>query len=324
MRPHSPGACIFVSINPSALMESTRLSTINRGSLFVSLSLLAFVFACGSDKASDAQDETSSDSTSSSAAASSGVSSTGSSSGATTSQSSSHATSTTTRDSDETSDDEDTSNESSEEQDTTSETMTSSSSQSTGSGSSANPTSSDDQGTDSESDASDTSESDATSSTDGSSSGTELSAYERLCSTCHGPTGDGVDGLGPDIKHPVEDYSEWVIRNGRTDTTMVAFDAEALSDDELSEILEFLASQEQPTTGEGLYVDYCAACHGDDGTGGPTTRPIVNEAQEAEELVRNGHGSNAFSNRREYMPKWSDTEISDAELDLIIAYIESL
>lgn len=104
---------------------------------------------------------------------------------------------------------------------------------------------------------------------------------------------------------------------------MLAFDTEDLSDMELAEIMDFLAEPPQPTTGEELYLDYCAACHGDDGAGGPTTRRVIGEAANAERLVRNGHAGE-FSNRREYMPAWSTDEISDAELDLIVTYIGTL
>lgn len=177
-------------------------------------------------------------------------------------------------------------------------------------------------------DASDTSDTSNDTQSADTTSGDENSAGEApaayaVCAACHGANGDGIDGLGPDIKHPVEDYSEWVVRNGRAGTTMVAFNTSALSDADLGEILDYLASQEQPMTGEGLFLDYCAACHGDDGKGGPTMRSITGEVDEAEELVRQGHAGD-FSERREYMPKWSAAEISDAELDLIISHIESL
>ena len=39
---------------------------------------------------------------------------------------------------------------------------------------------------------------------------------------------------------------------------------------------------------------------------------------------RGGHHPGEFENRREYMPKWTPAELSDAELRLIFAYIDSL
>jgi hypothetical protein len=135
--------------------------------------------------------------------------------------------------------------------------------------------------------------------------------------------------LGPDIQHPVEDYATWVVRNGRDGAMiylgpMLAYDEATLTDEVLSGIWTFLAEQPQPTTGEGLYMDYCAACHGDDGAGGPTARPIVNEAHEITSLVRSGHSLGNFAERREFMPQWSTDELSDAELQLITQYVESL
>jgi mono/diheme cytochrome c family protein len=105
---------------------------------------------------------------------------------------------------------------------------------------------------------------------------------------------------------------------------MMVFDQTTLSDEMLEGILDFLSSPAQPTTGEGLFADYCAACHGADANGGLTMRPIQEETHELEELVRNGHDLGNFAVRREFMPSWSTDELSDAELQLITTYIESL
>lgn len=153
--------------------------------------------------------------------------------------------------------------------------------------------------------------------------------FQTQCAACHGATGQGVEGLGPDIAHPVDDYSTWVVRNGREGgelypTGMMVFDESVLSDEMLEGILAFLADQPQPTSGEGLYSDYCAACHGADGNGGPTGRAIKNEVGEVSRLVRSGHDLGNFAVRREFMPQWSADELSDAELQLISEYIQSL
>jgi mono/diheme cytochrome c family protein len=135
--------------------------------------------------------------------------------------------------------------------------------------------------------------------------------------------------LGPDIQHPVEDYATWVVRNGRDGamiypSPMLAYDEATLPQDTLEGIWRFLADQPQPTTGEGLYLDYCSACHGEDGAGGPTGRPIVNEAGEISRFVRSGHELGNFAERREFMPQWSTSELSDAEVQLITQHVESL
>jgi mono/diheme cytochrome c family protein len=291
-----------------------------RLSILASAGVLALVSGCSSDVTSNPTDSTSSGESGSSSAGSSsaGSSSAGSSSAHTSSPTSTGSNSSSATGTSNTTTRDRTSEAQSSTEDATSDTQASDTDDT--SGTSSGDTSTD--GEDSSEHQSDSTESESTSSGETSSDEVTLSAYERLCATCHGATGDGVDELGPDIKHPVEEYSEWVIRNGRPDTTMLAFDTDQLSDTELAEILEFLADQPQPTTGEELYGDYCAACHGADGAGGPTTRPVIGEAHEAEQLVRNGHAGE-FDNRREYMPKWTTDAISDAELDLIIAYIES-
>lgn len=153
--------------------------------------------------------------------------------------------------------------------------------------------------------------------------------FQTQCAACHGDAGQGIEGLGPDIAHPVDDYSTWVVRNGREGgelypTGMMVFDESVLSTEMLEGILAFLADQPQPTSGEGLYSDYCAACHGADANGGPTGRAIKNEVGEVSRLVRSGHDLGNFEVRREFMPQWSADELSDAELQLISEYIQGL
>jgi mono/diheme cytochrome c family protein len=158
---------------------------------------------------------------------------------------------------------------------------------------------------------------------------TPESFYTANCAVCHGATGQGVDGLGPDIAHPVRDYSTWVVRNGREATTlypggMMVFDETAIPEDLLEGIWDFLAEQPQPTTGEGLYNDYCAACHGADATGGQTTRPIQNETGEFQADVRGGHHPGEFEVRRDFMPSWTADELTDEEIQLMVEYVQSL
>ena len=136
-------------------------------------------------------------------------------------------------------------------------------------------------------------------------------------------------GSGPDIQHPVVDFSTWVIRNGRVHPdfpdAMPQFTTALLSDADLQSILTFLAACPKPTTGMGLFVDFCANCHGADAAGGVTMRPIATEPMTAFTTnVRNGHSAGMFSNRREFMPKWTATQITDAEIRLIYTYVSGL
>lgn len=155
--------------------------------------------------------------------------------------------------------------------------------------------------------------------------GTDL--YAEQCKLCHEDQGKG-GVLGPDIQHPIRDYSSWVVRHGRAETKflkpMEIVPPEKLSDADLALIWDYLDKPPQPTTGEGLYKDYCTNCHGADGLGGPTMRPITMELAKLKDVVRDGTHPGEFDMRREYMSAFPTSRISDAELDLIYAYVDGL
>lgn len=128
----------------------------------------------------------------------------------------------------------------------------------------------------------------------------------------------------------------WMVRNGsmarNPNTTypgpMVAMEPAFVSDAELAMIISYLNSFPQPTTGQALYEDYCANCHGADGKGAATTRDLTNLvdplATAVPENVRGGHHPGEFNLLIEYMPAQDATVLTDAELMLIATYIETL
>ena len=150
--------------------------------------------------------------------------------------------------------------------------------------------------------------------------------YDLNCKACHGEQGSGSP-LAPETRHPVRDYSTWVARNGRAQTTYMApmdkFGTDKLSDAQLNLIWDYLDQPPQPTTGKDLYGDYCANCHGADGKGGPTTRNIVNEVQNVLKMVRSGKNVGQYQMRKDSMPIFSTMRISDPELTLIHDYVDS-
>ena len=106
---------------------------------------------------------------------------------------------------------------------------------------------------------------------------------------------------------------------------MMKYTPEMLSDAQLQGIFAFLAARPKPTTGAGLYKDYCENCHGADALGGITMRPIAAEPVNVFIMdSRAGHHPGEFANRREYMPKWTAAELSDAELRSIFMYVDGL
>jgi mono/diheme cytochrome c family protein len=105
---------------------------------------------------------------------------------------------------------------------------------------------------------------------------------------------------------------------------MVAYAADKLSDANLTLIWDYLDKPAKPTTGQALYLDYCGNCHGADGKGGPTMRNLLNEVDKVKSMARSGAHLGEFDMRREYMPAFGAAVLSDAELELIRTYVDSL
>lgn len=168
----------------------------------------------------------------------------------------------------------------------------------------------------------------------GSGGGEEASGEELFresCAMCHGADGAGsIDG--PQVLSPVRAFATYTIRNGRDKQmgyrdAMAAFAGDVLSDAELSRVLDFLSAAPKPTTGEGLYVRFCGNCHGANAQGGRVGQDITHEIEELDEVfekVREGHHDGEYGERTEYMPAWTEGEITDAEIELIAAYVSTL
>jgi mono/diheme cytochrome c family protein len=151
--------------------------------------------------------------------------------------------------------------------------------------------------------------------------------YEANCKMCHLDQGAGSP-LGSELVHPVRDYANWVVRNGRPliapwPKAMEKFGSDKLSDAQLTLIWDYLDQPPQPTKGAALFGDYCANCHGADGKGGPTTRPLAGEGKEVLKLVREGHNIGKYEMRHDSMPKFDTQRITDAELNLILAHVNT-
>lgn len=151
--------------------------------------------------------------------------------------------------------------------------------------------------------------------------------FNVACKTCHEAQGAGGK-LGPEIQHPVRDHATWVVRNGLPGAAfpkpMEKIPADLLSDAELNMVFDYLDMPPQATSGQALYLDYCGNCHGADGKGGPTTRNILDELDKLRDNVKKGTHPGDFGNRKEYMPTLNPSKLTDAEVDLIYAYVESL
>jgi mono/diheme cytochrome c family protein len=153
--------------------------------------------------------------------------------------------------------------------------------------------------------------------------------YTSFCSACHGPEGEGTN-IAYELHHPHDEFTRWVVRNGRmsiefANQTMPQFTADVLSDAELDRIIEYLDGFPQPTTPEGLYLDYCRNCHGIDAAGGVVNAPLMNSPiQDYIENVRQGRGGTNYGARAVYMPARTADELSDAEIQEIFDYVGTL
>ena len=154
------------------------------------------------------------------------------------------------------------------------------------------------------------------------------------CSTCHGPHGEGTI-VGPEIRHTPTAYATWVVRHGRPYpppgmTVMIAFpqtttdplNMPAISDADLTAVLAWLDGQPKPTTGQGLYKDFCGNCHGPSSpTGGIIPISIQGKPMsDIDTKVRAGFGTDQ-SMRNLYMPSEDTTALTDAELLLIKQFV---
>lgn len=156
--------------------------------------------------------------------------------------------------------------------------------------------------------------------------------YISVCAPCHGQSGEGT-AIGYELQHPVRDYSTWVVRNGRPPgnpelpgSVMTAYATDTLGEATLEEIWDYLDTFPQPTTGEALYLDYCGNCHGEDALGGITGVALLTPAAMLEivDKVREGENVGLYDMRAESMPAFSQSRLSDAEVQLIADHLASL
>jgi len=153
-------------------------------------------------------------------------------------------------------------------------------------------------------------------------------AYASTCFVCHGANGEGVAGLGPEVRFTPKEYAAWVVRNGRKTPNgavsgMAAFPASSVSDADLDAVNTWQNSFTKPTTGQGLYLAMCGNCHGPTTpTGGSAPVSIKGKSQvDVAMYVRNGGSGTDPSMRATYMPKYDTTLLSDTEVASIVAYL---
>ncbi|MGV3622600.1 MAG: c-type cytochrome [Archangium sp.] len=153
--------------------------------------------------------------------------------------------------------------------------------------------------------------------------------YKQRCASCHGATGEGSE-LAYQIRSPVRAYATWVVRNGRNERTFSAgmepISTASLSDVQLNKVFDYLHAVDMPADGQGLYRRFCGNCHGLHGEGGRSDEDIIEKAledpEEIDEAIREGHGRNKFDDAEEYMPAWRNNELTPVQVQAITEYLK--
>ncbi len=176
------------------------------------------------------------------------------------------------------------------------------------------------------------------------------------CSACHGPNGEGMDGLGKSfttsefVQTSTDKELMTMIKTGRpiwdaANSTGVDMPPKggnpAISDDELNEIISYMRSistligeANEAAIGRDLFIASCSACHGPNGEGMDglgksfTTSEFVQASTDKElmTMIKMGRPIWDAANTTgvDMPPKGGNPAISDDELNEIIVYIRSI
>jgi ubiquinol-cytochrome c reductase cytochrome c subunit len=159
------------------------------------------------------------------------------------------------------------------------------------------------------------------------------SLYAGNCSSCHGSNGVGVKDRGPSLRGVGALAADFYLATGymplHSPTDQPHRSTQLLSGAEVNAIVAYIASlggpaipKPQPNRGNvadglQLFTDHCAGCHQVAAQGGYVKGAVVPELTHATptqiaEAVRIGPY---------LMPRFSKKQISDRQLDSIIAYV---
>jgi ubiquinol-cytochrome c reductase cytochrome c subunit len=159
--------------------------------------------------------------------------------------------------------------------------------------------------------------------------------FETGCSSCHGFDAEGVEGQAPSLIHAGEAAADFYLRTGRmplgqvgdeplrgeprySNSQIEALDAYVGSLGEGPTIPDVEPAQGSVSEGMEMFTDSCAGCHGIGGKGGVAIggyAPPLGEATPTQvgEAIRVGPY---------LMPRFSEGEISQAEVNSIAAYVK--
>jgi len=159
--------------------------------------------------------------------------------------------------------------------------------------------------------------------------------FLRECSWCHGSEGQGTR-YGPDLETAGGEAADFYLRTGRMplkapDDKAVA-GPRAYSDTTIDALVDYVDSlgSGPPVpdvapgslpAGRRLFLSHCAACHSSSGTGA-----IVSGGEQAPELFDTPPTQVAEAVRIGFVkkPEFTESELSDEEVDSIVTYVGDL
>ncbi|MCW5881517.1 MAG: c-type cytochrome [Anaerolineae bacterium] len=150
----------------------------------------------------------------------------------------------------------------------------------------------------------------------------------KLCKNCHGPQGEGKYGLP--LAGTQKTAADFITQVRTPRQNMPAFDASRISDQEITDIHDYMATLTAPASftpvrytpaaddppGKVLFNQKrCVACHGD-------------FSQTAAGIVKSGRTTltqadveKQLHTPRQFMPRFSDTQVTAADAAAITAYL---
>ncbi len=176
-------------------------------------------------------------------------------------------------------------------------------------------------------------------------------ALFTMCAPCHGASGKGKIGVAPRLNSPnylaiiSNDFIEQTLKRGRAGTNMAAFGA-GMPQENVDALVAYIRSwqtvdgielDESPlkgdvATGEKLFKDICARCHGRSGAGyseagsgtGIGRRDFLEVASNGmiRAVLRYGKDNTPMRSFSDDSPI-SVADLSDEEIDSIIQYLRA-
>jgi mono/diheme cytochrome c family protein len=159
--------------------------------------------------------------------------------------------------------------------------------------------------------------------------------FAGLCAQCHGPKGEGVDGMGPalneaEFQQDTDQQITDTINNGVQDTTMPAWSG-ILSSDQIDQVVKFIRSFGGGTSSElsgpptfakdvlPLLQNKCGICHGSAGGWSADDYKSITKAVVPGDADKSVLAQRLLGKSEGIMPP--SGKLSDAEIKIVLDWI---